>query len=309
MATENAFHPLDYLSPRYWPTWLGLLLLRLTILLPYNLLLKLASGLGCLLYALIPSRRHIAEVNVALCFPELDQEARTRLVKRNYASTVMALFESGLSWWGSDRRLRSLYRIEGLENYQTAITKNKGLLLLGGHYTTLEISGRLLAFHIDKVQPIYKRAHNALVDAIMTTTRRRILDDLLSNTDLRAIVRSLRKGKVVWYAPDQDFGRERSVFAPFMGVETATLTATARLAKLSGAPIVPFYSERLPGNQGYLIKILPELENFPSGDDVTDATLVNQVIEQQVRAAPEQYLWLHRRFKTRPEGEADLYKR
>jgi KDO2-lipid IV(A) lauroyltransferase len=143
----------------------------------------------------------------------------------------------------------------------------------------------------------------------MTTTRRRILDDLLSNTDLRAIVRSLRKGKVVWYAPDQDFGRERSVFAPFMGVETATLTATARLAKLSGAPIVPFYSERLPGNQGYLIKILPELENFPSGDDVTDATLVNQVIEQQVRAAPEQYLWLHRRFKTRPEGEADLYKR
>ena len=229
-------------------------------------------------------------------------------MKDNFKSTVMALFESGLSWWASDRRLRALYRIEGLENYEAANSKGKGVLVLGGHYTTLEISARFIAFHIDKIQPIYKPAHNALVNAVMTRARRRVLDDLLSNTDLRAIVRSLKRGKVVWYAPDQDFGRERSVFAPFMGVETSTLTATSRLGRLSGAPVLPFYSERLPGSQGYLIKILPELDNFPSGNDIEDATRVNRVIEQEVRNAPEQYLWLHRRFKTRPEGEPDLYR-
>jgi Kdo2-lipid IVA lauroyltransferase/acyltransferase len=219
----------------------------------------------------------------------------------------MSLFEGVLSWWGSDTRLRKLYRIEGLEHLEKARAGGKGVLLLGGHYTTLEISGRFLAYHVEGLQPIYKPARNALFEAVMAGSRKRRFDDLVPSVDMRRIVRNLKQGKVMWYAPDQDFGRERSVFAPFFGFPTATLTTTARLAKLSGAPVVPYYSERLPGNAGFLVKLLPPLENYPSGDDMADATRTNQILEQQILRVPEQYLWLHKRFKTRPEGEPGVY--
>lgn len=298
-----------FLAPRHWPMWLGLGLLRLCALLPYPALLLLGGGLGRLMYRLIPSRRHIARTNLRLCFPELDEAVREDLVRATFGAAAISVFENALSWWGSERRLRRLYRIEGLENYAAARAQGKGVILLGGHYTTLEISGRFLAFHIDGLQPIYKRAHNPLYETVMVRQRRRLFDDLLQSTDMRAIVRNVKAGKTVWYAPDQDFGRERSVFAPFFGVPTATLTTTARLARLTGAPVLPYVSERLPGAQGYRIALLPTLEDFPGGDDLADATRVNAVLEQQVRAMPEQYLWIHRRFKTRPEGEPDLYRR
>ena len=219
------------------------------------------------------------------------------------------MFETALSWWGSAKQLRAVQHIEGLEHLHAARAVGKGVILLGGHYTTLEISGRLLAFHTDGIQPIYKPAHNALYEAVMAGARKRLFDDLLDNSDMRAILRSLKAGKIIWYAPDQDFGRERSVFAPFFGVPTATLTTTARLARLSHAPVLPLYSERLPGNRGYLLRIGAPLADFPSGDDLLDATAVNTAIEAQVRRTPDQYLWIHKRFKTRPVGEPNLYKR
>jgi KDO2-lipid IV(A) lauroyltransferase len=289
--------------------WVGLGVLRLCALLPYPILLLLGGGLGRLMYRLIPKRRHVARTNLRLCFPELDEAAREKLVRATFRAAAISVFENALSWWGGERRLRRLYRIEGLENYAAARAQGKGVILLGGHYTTLEISGRFLAFHIDGLQPIYKRAHNPLYEAVMVRQRRRLFDDLLQSTDMRTIVRNVKAGKTVWYAPDQDFGRERSVFAPFFGVATATLTTTARLARLTGAPVLPYVSERLPGAQGYRIALLPALEDFPGGNDLADATRVNAVLEQQVRAMPEQYLWIHRRFKTRPEGEPDLYRR
>ena len=298
-----------FLAPRYWPTWLGLGLLRLAMLLPYPAMLALGRGLGSLLYRLVGSRRHVASVNIRLCFPDLDEAARQRLVRESFVAAATSLFEGVLSWWAGDARLKPLYRIEGLEHLEAARALGRGVILLGGHYTTLEISGRFLAFHVEGLQPIYKPARNALFEAVMANSRKRLFDNLLPSADMRTIVRNLKKGKVVWYAPDQDFGRERSVFAPFFGVPTASLISTARLAKLSGAPVVPFYSERLPGKQGFLLRLAPPLEGFPSGDDLADATRVNQVIEEQVRKVPEQYLWLHKRFKTRPEGEADVYRR
>ena len=299
----------NFLAPPYWPTWLGLGLLRLALLLPYPSMLALGRGLGTLLYHLVGSRRHVAEVNIRLCFPELDETARQQRVKESFAAAAISLFEGVLSWWGNDERVKKLYRIEGLEHLEAARAQGRGVILLGGHYTTLEISGRFLAYHVEGLQPIYKPARNKLFEAVMANSRKRLFDDLLPSADMRTIVRNLKKGKVVWYAPDQDFGRERSVFAPFFGVPTATLISTARLARLSGAPVVPFYSERLPGNEGFLLRLAPALEDFPGGDDLADATRVNQVIEAQVRKVPEQYLWLHKRFKTRPEGEADVYAR
>jgi KDO2-lipid IV(A) lauroyltransferase len=200
-----------------------------------------------------------------------------------------------------------LVRYEGSENLARAREHGRGVFLLGGHYTTLELSGRLMCLFTNDINPIYKPASNAVFNLLMTRYRSRIYDNLLSNTDMRAMLRALKQGKIIWYAPDQDFGRRRSVFAPFMGVSAATLTMTSRLAQRAGAPVLPFYSERLPGTRGYEIRVGPPLENFPSGDDVADATAINQAIEVQVRRTPEQYLWGHRRFKTRPPGERKLY--
>ena len=303
------FSPRPYLAPRYWPTWLGLGLLRLSALLPYRVLLLLGNGLGRLLYRLVSSRRHVARVNIGLCFPELSEAERERRVKGTFIATAISVFEGALAWWAGDARLKRMYRIEGLENLKAAQEGGKGVLLIGGHYTTLEISGRLLSFHCDKVQPIYKRAHNRLFNDWMVRSRLKHCDELHLNTDMRRIVRALKRGGVVWYAPDQDFGRERSVFAPFMGVATASLTATSGLARLSGAPVLPFWSERLPGAEGFLIRIGEPIEPFPGGDEVEDATRINAAIESQVRRAPEQYFWIHKRFKTRPPGEPDVYRK
>lgn len=298
----------DFLAPKYWPTWVGLGFLRLSCYLPYPWLLYLGTALGWLGFYLLPARRRITRTNVRLAFAELDEQQQTRIVKRSFYSATIAIFESALAWWGSDRKLKSRYQIEGLEHLQAARQMGKGVLLLGGHYTTLEISGRLLAYETPNIYPTYKRAHNRLFEVVMTQQRRRMNAGLIKSSDMRAILRCLKDNNIVWYAPDQDFGIQNSVFAPFMGVPTATLTITARMAKRAGAPVLPFNSERLPNNQGYLLRVGPPLENFPSGDDVADATAINRAIEQQVRRTPEQYLWGHRRFKTRPHGESLFYK-
>lgn len=293
-------------APRFWPTWAGLALLRGLAELPVGVQLRLGSGLGELMYRLMPDRRRIAAANIRLSFPSLDAKRREELVRETFRSTAVGTLEGGLAWWGRDSRLRPRVTIEGLERLEAARAQGKGVILLGGHYTTLEVSGRLLSYYVSDLCPVYKPARNAAFEAAMTRARRHTFDELLASKDLRTILRTLRQGKVVWYAPDQDFGRRNTVFAPFMGVETASLTITARLATMSGAPVLPFYSERLPGGR-WLLRIGAPLDAFPSGEDVEDARRVNAAIEEQVRRTPAQYLWVHRRFKTRPPGEAPLY--
>lgn len=306
-TATTSFKPSAFLHPRFWLTWIGVGLLRLIAALPYAMQLFIGRRLGDLMYGLLPRRRRIVQRNLELCFPELEAKRRHRLLRRCFQSVGISVMEAAFSWWGSETRLKKLYRLEGEEHLQHALLQGKGALLLGGHYTTLEISGRFLAFHTNDLQPIYKPAHNQLFNALMVDSRSRLFDKLLFNREFRTILRGLKDNKVVWYAPDQDFSRGKYVFAPFMGIPATSLTMTSRLAKSSGAPVLPFYSQRLPGSEGYLIKLLPPLSNFPSGDDIADATRINEAIEQQVMRAPEQYLWLHRRFKTRPPGEKDLY--
>ena len=295
-----------YLSPRYWPTWAGLGLLRLSIFLPLPLLLGGGRLLGDLFRLLPLSQKRIARINIGLCFPELDAGQQRRLTRDCLRSVTTAIFEAALAWWASDRRLHRYHRVEGLEHLREAQKTGRGILLLGGHYTTLELGGRLISLYVDGIG-IYKPAHNKLFEAVMAQARRRIFADLIPSKEMRKIIRSLKQGGVCWYAPDQDFGRQGTVFAPFMGVPAASLTMTARLARLSNAIVLPYSSRRLPGGEGYAITLLPPLENFPAGDDIADATTVNRAIEAGVRLAPEQYLWVHRRFKTRPPGEPQLY--
>lgn len=306
--TPPDFQPSRFLAPHHWGTWIALGLLRLLIIPPYTWQVRIGAGLGRLLYLLGKRRRRITETNIARCFPELNAAEQKALVKRTFRAAGIAIPETALAWWGKNEDLAPLVEIEGLEYLQAALEAGKGALLLGAHFTSLEISGRLLA----RFQPcyaMYRKHNNPLFEAVIKKSRETHLQGLIERTDMRHMIRTLRKGGVVWYAPDQDFGRHSSVFAPFFGIQTSSLVMTSKLTRVSGAPVLPFFSLHTDGNKGYRLIIRPALENFPSGDDVADATRVNAIIEQQVRKAPEQYLWLHRRFKTRPPGEPPFYDR
>lgn len=303
----ESFKFYDYLAPKYWLTWVGLGILRLMILFPYPVLMMVGNILGRIGYYLMPSRRRIILANLRACFPEHDEKKIHHIAQGCFCSTSCAIFESALSWWASDQQIMKLHRIEGLEHCEQAFNKGNGILLLGAHYTTLEISGRILPMYLENMYPTYKQAHNKLFDAIMASARTRSMTKLIASSNMRGLIRTLKNNDGIWYAPDQDFGLQSSVFAPFMGVPAATLTLTSRIVKASQASVLPYYSERLPNNKGYLLRIGAALEHFPSGDDVVDATQNNQAIEVQVRRTPEQYLWGHRRFKTRPRGEPQFY--
>jgi lipid A biosynthesis lauroyl/palmitoleoyl acyltransferase len=304
---SNQFEWRFVYHPRFWPTWMALALLRLSVLLPYRVLLYLGNFVGLLVLLMGTERRRITRTNLRLCFPQLDSRAQRRILRESFYSIGIALFESALSWWGSNKKLQPLFQVQGLEHLRHALQDNKGVLLLSGHYTTLEIGGRIMAPHATNLRPTYKRTRDPLFNWMMTRARIRVSGGLVNSANMREILRELKNNNIIWYAPDQDFGLKSSVFAPFMGIVTATLTLPSRLAKLSGAPVLPWYCERLPRGQGYRVRIEAPLANFPSGDDVTDAATVNAIIETQVRRTPGQYLWGHRRFKTRPLGEPMVY--
>ncbi len=304
--SNSTFNPSPFLAPRYWPTWLLLGLFRALVMLPYSWQLKLGAGLGDLSRYLLPRRRRIVEKNIALAFPRLSRQQQQRLVKESMRNSGIAVFETLLSWWGSEKLLNSLAHIEGMEHLQEAWKAQKGAILLGGHFTCMMLAGRMLSTRLP-FQILVKKAKNPLFEALMRHYREKYYQGVIDSRNLRAMVRALKNNRICWYAPDQDFGRRHAVFAPFMGIPATTLTITARLAELSGSPVLPISYRRLPKGGGYRITISPPLAEFPSGNELQDATRINQLMEQQIQPAPEQYLWAHRRFKTRPPGEPGFY--
>lgn len=294
-------------SPRLWPAWLGVGLLWLAVKLPYPALLILGRLLGRAAYRLLPRRAHIARVNLCLCFPDYSAEECEQLLRQHFESVGIGLLEMGLAWWAPERRLRPLVQIEGLEHLQAALAAGRGALLLSGHFTTLEITGRLLALY-QPFAAMYRPHEHPVVERMLSRNRDRHTKAAIPRDEAKAVIRALRAGLPVWYAPDQAFRkRQGSVVAPFFGVPALTNNATPRLAKLSGAPVLPFFGFRLAAGGGYRLIIGPPLEDFPSGDLAADTARVNAVIEDMVRHAPEQYLWIHRRFKSR-RGEPDPYR-
>lgn len=298
---------LKLFHPKHWGTWLGLILLRFFSILPYSWMKKLSAILGYAFYNLARRRTHIIETNINLCFPEKTDNERKVLCRKAFTSTIMAIFEFSLSWWGTKQQLSQLHKVEGMEHLNKALEKGKGVILLSSHFTTMEIAGACLCQHLDNLVLTYKRSNNELLEYFIQSQRLEKSAGLIKHKSLREILRSINQGNVVWFAPDQDFGRKDSIFAPFMGIMTSTLLSTQRIAKLTGAPVIPFYGARLDDQSSYVIRLSPALENFPIGDDLHDATIINQAIEKQIKQSPEQYLWAHRRFKTRPEGEKDVY--
>lgn len=283
-----------------------LALMWLVTRLPFALQMATGRLIGRLAYRLARRRRRIAAINIRLCFPELDAHRQDELVRAHFISLGQGIVETALCWWGRDAQLRHRYQLIGEQHLDAARRRGKGTILLSAHFTTLELGGRLLAlsqpFHV-----LYRRHGNRLLESVMQRSRARRFLSAIPRDDTHALLGSLKQNQAVWYAPDQNHAGRQSLFAPFFGIQAATLTATSRLARISGAAVVPFFQIRRPDNRGYLLVLCPPLAQFPGDDLQADAARINRLIEAVVREMPEQYLWVHRRFRTRPPGEASPY--
>lgn len=295
------------LTPRQWPAWIGVGFIWLIARLPFRWLMGLGRLAGRLALHLNRERRRIAATNIALCFPELDPAAQQALVRANLCDVGMMLVEFALGWMGSDRAIaRVPVTVEGLEHLEAARAAGRGVLLVGGHFSHLELCARLVSQRI-RIAGMYRRMDSDVFEFAVLRSRLHYAAAMFDKDDIRGTVKYLKAGGTVWYAPDQDMRSKDNVFVPFFGVPAATITATHHLARMSNAVVIPFFHRRLPGDTGYALRLGAPLEGVPSRDAAHDTAVVNAQIERMVREAPEQYLWVHKRFKTRPPGEPKIY--
>jgi len=293
-------------SPRYWPSRVGLALVRGVARLPLPWLQRLAGILGWLASGLLVTRKHVAARNLALCFPELDERQRAALLAASLRDSGRMLVEFALAWFGSEEKIAAIpCRVDGLEHLERARAQGRGVLLVGGHFSHLELCARLVSQRI-RISGMYRVMDDPVFEQAVLAARLRYAQTMFTKDELRATVKYLKRGGTVWYAPDQDMRGKESVFVPFFGVPASTITATHHLARLSGALVLPFFHRR-EADGSYTLRLEAPLDHFPSDDVVADTAQVNRAIEAMVREAPAQYLWLHKRFKTRPPGAAPIY--
>ncbi|MFC5593318.1 LpxL/LpxP family Kdo(2)-lipid IV(A) lauroyl/palmitoleoyl acyltransferase [Lysobacter niastensis] len=294
------------LGPRYWPMWLAMAAMWLGASLPWPVQRLLGRGIGRLAYLIAGDRRRAAAINLALCFPEKSQAERDGLLHDCFRDLGIGLFEFARAWWGSVEPMRRTVRIEGLEHIEPIRAQGRGVLLVSGHFMTLEMCGRLMCDHLP-LAGMYRRHRNPVMEWAVKRGRLRYASAMFTNEDIRAAMRHLKQGGLLWYAPDQDMRGKDTVFAPFFGVPAATITATHQFARLSGCAVMPFFHRREGGD--YVLRLGAALPDFPSTDATADSARVNSAIEAMVREAPTQYLWIHRRFKRRPPGETSPYRK
>ena len=291
----------SYWAPRYWPVWFGMGLLRLVCLLPHRVALAVGRAFGRLGHALAGSRRAVARRNIELCFPELDAAGRDALAYEHFKALGMSLIEMGIGRWAGTRHMQSISTINGIEHVQQALASGKGVILLSAHFTALEAMGRALAVEIPPFDAVFRRNRSEFLTELQRSGREVSAGATIEKRDIKRMVRALRAGRAVWYAPDQSYNRKGAIVVPFFGIPTMHTTATSTLARLGKAVVIPYFPERLPDNR-YHIRVLPPLRDFPSDDLEQDAIRINQWFEGQIRQQPADYLWTHRRFKTPPPG-------
>jgi len=297
----------EFLGPRYWHTWIGLAVLRLFVFLPLPVLTALGVLLGELLYLAMPRRRHITTTNIRACFPDLSRLAQWRLIRAHFRSVAAVTLAVPLVWWGSAQRLRRLVTLRGEEHLRAAQAGGHPVLLCSAHFVGIEMGGVTLS-QFYPVLDMYKRPKNRLIHYFLRKRRVRFGGQLVERSEgIKPVIRAIKKGVLFLYLTDQDQGMEGAVFAPFFGIETATISGLSRLAASLDARVVPCFMRVRPWGRGVEVIFQPALEDFPTGDVVADTTRMNRIIEDTVRTMPEQYFWSHRRFKTRPPGEKPFY--
>ncbi|MHB8404703.1 MAG: LpxL/LpxP family acyltransferase [Gammaproteobacteria bacterium] len=289
-----------FLKPRYWSTWLLLGFIRLVVWCPYPLQLGIGYTLGRSLRLVAGRRWRVTLVNLHMCFADMPEKMRLKIAKKHFASLGMGIIEFGMCWWMSEKRLRRLVsEVRGIEHLQAARAQGHGVLLLAGHFTQLEMVGRILGLYTD-LHLMYRPIPNPVIEEVMRRNRERLFDRAIPRNDVRLLLKSLKQGKPIWYAIDQGYRGKGNIMVPFFGIPAPTNPALSRVARSSKAPVVPFFGERLPGNRGYRLEIYPALEGFPTDDPAADALRINALLEKNIRRAPEQYLWSHDRFKKVP---------
>lgn len=299
--------PLKFFHPRFWPTWLGIGLLRTITLLPWAWQMAFGRGIGKILYLALPSRRKISCINLEIAFPKLSPAEREKLNREHFLSLGEGLLSTSLSWWASSSTLNRITRIEGIEHIINA-NEEGGVILVGGHFSSIELSGRILANHI-KTQSVYRPHQNSLLEYLTIQKRNQHYGKTISKNNIRDMVRSLKNKQIVWYATDQNYRGKNSILVPFFNVDAPTNSGTSRLSKITNAKVIPIFPIKLSGeNEGYLLRILPPLTAFPSDSPFQDTLRLNQIIEEQVKEFPAQYLWTHKRYKHYDSENKDFYK-
>lgn len=285
---------------------LGVFILWLIHFLPFRVIVAIGNGAGVLLYLLAADRRRVGAINVKLCFPAMSDKARNSLLRDHFKMFTRSLIERSILWWASAEHISSLIRVEGIEHFEAI--KGQPAILLTPHFVGMDAGGQWVAQHTDTVC-MYANQKNVYLTELLLKKRARFRNQHLYSRQqgLRPIIKGMRAGMPFIYPPDQDQGVKDGVFIPFFGVPAATMTSVSRIAQMTGAKVVPSITRVLPGGEGYVLTFYPAWENYPSGDDVVDARRMNEFIECRVREMPEQYFWLHKRFKTRPEGEKKYY--
>lgn len=287
------------------PTYLLVALLWCLHWLPLPVLRWLGRWLGRLLYAFGRSRRRVALTNLRLCFPDLSEAEREDLTRRHFKAFACAVLDRTLGWWAPRARLERLMRIHGVEHLTDP--DGRPVIMLSPHFVGLDAGGTMVSMHVVGCS-VFSNQSNPVLNKLLYDGRMRFNPAvLLSRQDgMRKIVRAMKDGHPFYYLPDMDFGAKESIFVPFFGVQAATIPALSRLVRLTGARVVPVISRQVP--DGYEIEVMPPWENFPGESVEADTAMMNGFIESQVLTMPEQYFWVHKRFKTRPPGQQGVYK-
>ncbi|MBP7783221.1 lauroyl acyltransferase [Acinetobacter faecalis] len=297
----------SFLLPKYWGIWVGIIFLMILAILPWSIQHRIARVLGSIAFKSLKSRKQTTIRNLELCFPEWSEAEVLEKSEQVFIDQMLGIFET-LNAWYCPKWFEGRVEIEGLEHIQNAQAQGKGALLLGTHSTLLDAGGYVCTQYFDP-DVVYRPQNNPLLDMLIYRCRSTIYTNQIDHDDMRGLIRHLKNGRAIWYSPDQDFGLKQGVMAPFFGVPAATVTAHRRLLKMTKAEAIPlyFYRDGNISNPKYKVLIEPPVENLPSDDELDDATRTNLIIERQLRIAPTQYMWFHRRFKTRPNGSERLY--
>ncbi|MFD1804511.1 kdo(2)-lipid IV(A) palmitoleoyltransferase [Mixta tenebrionis] len=295
------------LHPRYWLNWFGLIVLFLLVQLPFPVIERLGVWLGRTSMRFLPRRVRITRRNLELCFPDLSSYELEQRIVHNFESLGMGLMETGMAWFWPDSRVKRWFTVNGLHNLQAAQQNKRGALIIGVHFMSLELGGRTMGL-CQPMMAMYRPHNSKLMEWVQTKGRTRSNKAMIDRRDLRGMVKALKQGEAVWFAPDQDYGPKGSVFAPLFAVpQAATTSGTFMLARLARPAMITVVLIRKERGQGYELVIQPQLEDYPLDDEQAAAAYMNKIIEREILRAPSQYLWLHRRFKTRPTGAASLY--